>query len=88
MKCCGSQTTYTAPKPAAAPSRAREVAAQFDALLANAAFKPLATAMGFYGDLVVNAASQAMARGQRGGLTDSLQRAIEDTSRPAAGELR
>ena len=88
MKCCGSPTTSTAPNVTAAPSRAREVAAQFDALLANAAFEPLATAIGFYGDLVVNAASQAIARGEHGGLTDTLQRAIEDASRPASGIVR
>ena len=43
MRCCGSQTTSTA----------REVAAQFEALLFKDAFAPLAKAMGFYGDAVV-----------------------------------
>ena len=84
MRCCGSPTTSTALNVSAAPSRAREVAAAFDALLASAAFEPLASAMGFYGDLVVNAATQSMARNERGGLTDRLERAIEDAARPAA----
>ncbi len=88
MKCCGSPITSTVPNVAVAPSRARDVAAQFDALLASAAFKPLASAMGFYGDLVVNAASQAIARNERGGLTDKLERAIEDAARSAADHAR
>lgn len=83
MKCCGSQTTYIVPK-APAPSRAREVAAQFDALLLNVAFKPLASALGFYGEIVVGTVSQAVARAERGGLTDRLERTIEAASRSNA----
>ncbi len=43
----------------------------------NVAFKPLASAMGFYGDLVVGTASQAVARAERGGITDRLELAID-----------
>jgi hypothetical protein len=58
-------------------ARGREAAAQFNALLIGVAFKPLAAALGFYGDLVVGTASQAIARAEHGGLTDRLERSIE-----------
>ena len=83
MKCCGSQTTFTVPKLRSEPERAREVAADFNALLIDAAFKPLASALGFYGDLVVGTAARAIARAERGGFTDRLERTIEATDRPA-----
>ncbi len=84
MKCCGSQIISTVPSLVKAPARAREVASQFNALLIDVAFKPLATAMGFYGELVVGSASQAIARQERGGLTDRLERAIDAAGRSAA----
>ncbi len=77
MKCCASPTTSIVPNPASDATRSREAAAQFAALLMNVAFKPLASAMGFYGDLVVGTASQAVARAERGGLTDRLELAID-----------
>ena len=79
MKCCASPTTSTVRSATmgASSSRAREAAAQFNALLLGVAFKPLATALGFYGELVVGNASQAVARAERGGLTDRLERLIE-----------
>lgn len=40
-----------------------------------AAFKPLAAAIGYYGDLVVGVATQAMVRGERGG-ADRFERSI------------
>ncbi len=76
MKCCGSPTTSTVPN----ASRAREVAAAFNALLVAEAFKPLAKAIGFYGDTVVGLVAETMARGERGGMTDRLERAIEAAS--------
>ena len=84
MKCCGSQTISTVLSPERTPARAREVAAAFNALLIGVAFKPLASAMGFYGELVVGSASQAIARHERGGLTDRLERAIDAAGRSAA----
>ncbi len=86
MKCCGSPTTSTVLD---APGRAREVAAAFNALLFGEAFKPLAKAMGFYGDTVVGLVTQTMARRERSGLTDRLERAIEAAShqRAASTEL-
>jgi hypothetical protein len=88
MKCCASPITSTAPnagetgRDATVP--AREAASQFNALLIQIAFKPLATALGFYGDLVVGTVSQTMARSERGGLTDRLERIIASAapSRP------
>ena len=90
MRCCGSPTTSTVPNAEPAPRRGREVAAEFNALLIEVAFKPLASAMGFYGELVVGSASQAIARRERGGLTDRLERALESesASRSAASASR
>ena len=86
MKCCGSRTTSIAPEPAArSGATARELAARFEALLLQSAFAPLANAIGFYGDTVVAAATQAMLRGAGGGLTAPLVRAIEAAS-PGGGE--
>ena len=78
MKCFGSQTTSTVPSESnVAPKRAaRDAAASFEALLVREAFAPLAKAMGFYGDTVVAAAAQAIARSERGGLTDRLERSM------------
>jgi hypothetical protein len=58
--------------PAREPSRAaaRDAAAQFAGLLIQGAFRPLATALGFYGDVVVASVAQSLARDERGGLTD------------------
>lgn len=83
MKCCGSQTTSTVLN-RESPTRARDLAAQFNALLIDVAFKPLASAMGFYGELVVGTAAQAIAREERGGLTDRLERAIDAAGRSAS----
>ncbi len=54
----------------------RDVAAQFAAILTKAAFRPLAGALGFYGDLVVGQVAQTLARKEHGGLTDDLFRVI------------
>ncbi|GAC1299975.1 MAG: hypothetical protein NVSMB19_05580 [Vulcanimicrobiaceae bacterium] len=90
MKCCGSPTTSTVPNlqpgdgsGAAVPSRAREVAAAFNALLLAEAFKPLTKTMGFYGDTVVGIVARTMARDERGGLTDRLESALAAAARPA-----
>jgi hypothetical protein len=82
MKCCASPTISTVHNATSGPSssRAREAASQFNALLLGAAFKPLATALGFYGELVVSSASQAVARAERGGLTDRLERLITENA--------
>ncbi len=87
MKCCASPITSTARNAPADVARSRAAAAQFAALLMNAAFKPLAAAIGFYGDLVVGTATQSIARAEHGGLTDRLERAIEASAR-AAGESK
>jgi hypothetical protein len=75
MKCFESQTTSIARS--TAPQHAvRDAAASFEALVVREAFAPLAKAIGFYGDTVVAAAAQAMARSERGGLTDRLERSM------------
>jgi hypothetical protein len=84
MKCCGSRTTSTVLDPAPVRAERREVAAQFEALLLQAAFAPLAKAIGFYGDAVVAAAAQSMTRAAGDGLTGPLDRAIESAARDAA----
>jgi hypothetical protein len=87
MKCCGSPITFTGRNAEpAARERSREVVAQFTALLFAEAFKPLSKAMGFYGDIVVASATQAMTRSERGGLTDHLERALEAASAPTPRE--
>ena len=75
MKCFGSQITSIVPNPAYGRS-VRDAAASFEALLVREAFAPLAKAMGFYGDTVVAAAAQAIARNERGGLTDRFERSM------------
>jgi len=66
---------------ATVPATAREAAAQFAALLTAAAFKPLARALGFYGDIVVDGVAQSLARSERGGLTDRLTQTIANAER-------
>jgi len=51
-------------------------AEQCAALLFAQALKPLATALGFYGDAVVSAAAQAAAHAERGGLRGVFERAL------------
>jgi len=79
MRCCGSQTTSTVRNDDGTTRAAtREMAASFQALLVRQAFAPLVKAIGFYGDTVVAAAAQAMARAEHGGLTDRLESTIGD----------
>ena len=89
MKCFGSQTTSIVPSDSnIAPQRAtRDAAASFEALLVREAFAPLAKAMGFYGDTVVAAAAQAIARSERGGFADRLERSMRvvQSTGPATG---
>lgn len=90
MKCCGSPTISTV-RNIAAPSspgckgaaRAREVAAAFEGMLLREAFAPLAKPMGFYGDLVLEAGSRAIAERPHAGLAAALQSLIERTRRGA-----
>jgi hypothetical protein len=51
-------------------------AEQCAALLFAQALKPLAKALGFYGDAVVSAAALAAARAEHGGLRDVFERAL------------
>ena len=54
-----SRANVGEPKPADASERA--VAAEFEAILFQAVFTPVAKAMGFYGDAVVAEATRALA---------------------------
>jgi hypothetical protein len=47
-------------------------------MLLASAFAPLAKSMGFFGDAVVAAAARSIARDERGGLADALERALEE----------
>lgn len=69
MKCCASQTTST-DKPVAI----HDTATAFEALLFEQALKPVAKPMGFYGDFVVGACANAIARHEHGGLAAHLER--------------
>ena len=73
----------TAAPTTAASNATREMAAQFEAMLFKEAFAPLSKAMGFYGDSVVSAAAQAMARGAEG-LADPLASAMDAAARDGA----
>ena len=72
MRCCGLPVVLGST--GAGASAAREAAAQFEALLFAQAFGALAKPMGFYGDIVVAETARALARSERGGLVDSLER--------------
>jgi hypothetical protein len=64
--------------PSESDGAARELAAQFESLLLRAILAPLSTSLGFYGDAVAADAARTIARGERGGLTDALARAVAD----------
>jgi hypothetical protein len=85
MRCCGSPITSTAPDPGSGRAQSLQIAAQFEALLLKEAFTSLATAIGFYGDAVVEAAAHAMTSREGDGLTGPLERAIEAANRGTAG---
>jgi hypothetical protein len=53
----------------------RELAAGFEAMLLQAAFAPLAKAIGFYGETVVGIATQSILR-DGAGLTPAFERAL------------
>ncbi len=54
----------------------RAVSADFEALILQSAFAPLAKSMGFYGDVVVGIATRALVREQSDEFADSLERAL------------
>ncbi len=55
---------------------ARAVAADFEGLVLQSAFAPLAKSMGFYGDVVVGIATRALVRGADDDFTNALERAL------------
>lgn len=75
MRCSASPTTCSV---ASVPhaSDAREVAAQFEAMLMQSAFAPLAASLGFYGDVVVGSVARDVARREHGGLGATLERQL------------
>ncbi len=63
--------------PIADPSNAaRAVAADFEGLILQSAFAPLAKSMGFYGDVVVGIATRALVRGQSDDFANALERTL------------
>jgi hypothetical protein len=54
----------------------RAVAADFEGLVLQSAFAPLATSMGFYGDVVVGIATRAVVRNAGDDFTSTLERAL------------
>lgn len=81
MRCSASPTTCSVAS-VPRPSDAREVAAQFEAMLMQSAFAPLAASLGFYGDAVVGSVAREVARDARGGLGDALERQLALGGRP------
>lgn len=55
---------------------ARAVSADFEALILQSAFAPLAKSMGFYGDVVVGIATRAIVRSGGDDFTSTLERAL------------
>jgi hypothetical protein len=72
MWCCANPAPSSAAE--SPDSSAREAATQFEAILFAQAFGALAKPMGFYGDIVVAETARALARNERGGLADHLER--------------
>jgi len=67
MRCSGSPTTCIAAEPSlprATSSPAKEAATQFEAMLFRIALEPLGKALGFFGDVAVDASALALARGE------------------------
>jgi hypothetical protein len=58
---------------------ARVVVADFQGLVLQSAFAPLAKSMGFYGDIVVGIAARAIARNTCEEFTNTLERAISSS---------
>jgi hypothetical protein len=82
MRCCGSPTTFTVPSPAAASNgRAHEAAVAFEGLMLRQCLAPLAKPLGFYGDLVLGACTQAVAERSHGGFATMLESLIERARR-------
>ncbi len=61
---------------------ARTVAADFEALILQSAFAPLAKSIGFYGDVVVGIATRSLVRGAGDDFTDTLERALSVEAGP------
>ncbi len=64
------------PIPGSLDGGARAVSADFEALILQSAFAPLAKSMGFYGDVVVGIATRAIVRSSGDDFTSALERAL------------
>ncbi len=60
----------------------RAVAADFEALVLQSAFAPLAKSMGFYGDVVVGIATRSLVHGAGDDFTATLERALSAETGP------
>jgi hypothetical protein len=67
-------------------TRAREVAVAFEGMLLREALAPLAKPLGFYGDLVLGACTQAVAERSHAGLATALQSLLERTRRDTGAQ--
>src|SRR5476649_1086123 len=77
MKCYESRTTSTAEvalQARRARPSAREAAVAFEALLFTQMLKPCSQALGFYGDAALAACAGSIARHERGGFSDRIER--------------
>ncbi len=84
MNCCGMQTGGAGALAAGAASgRAHETAVAFEGMLLRECLAPLAKPMGFYGDIVLGACTQAIAERSRGGLATMLEALVERACRDA-----
>jgi hypothetical protein len=65
--------------------RTHEVAVRFEALLFESALKPLAGALGFFGEVALNATAVAMARAGHDPLQRLLERALASEAQRTSG---
>jgi hypothetical protein len=84
MNCCGMQAGGAGSLAGGAESgRAHEAAVAFEGMLLRECLAPLAKSMGFYGDIVLGACTQAVAERSRRGLATMLETLIERARRDA-----
>lgn len=84
MNCCGMQADGAGSLAGgAANGRAHGAAVAFEGMLLRECLAPLAKPMGFYGDIVLGACTQAVAERSRGGLATMLEALVERARRDA-----
>jgi hypothetical protein len=79
MKCYESQTTSTTEIALQAHhvrASAREGAVAFEAMLFAQMLKPFSQSLGFFGDAALAACANSIARHERGGFSDRIERLL------------